>query len=375
MAPKVVLVSHWDWVLFNYRIALARHLREIGCEVLLVCPRGEHVEHLANEDFEWREWDVDRSGTKVLGEVASVTALARIYRSFGPDLVHHFTMKPNLYGTLAAALARQKRVVNTFSGLGFLFSGDRESERLRKRVEPIMRFAFKRRFAWSIVQNSEDLGFLVERGLIDQRRAELIPECVDIEVFHPPSSKSASLPITVLMAGRLLWDKGVAELINASRMLADRGVELRVLVAGEPDPGNPSSIPQGQLEEWSRSSGVEFLGMRDDMPDQLRRTDVAVLPSYHEGVPRFLLEAAASGVPIVATDIPGCRAIVEEGVNGFLVPVRDADALAMALERLAKDDELRSHMGSAGVARAENSFSERRMVEQHVELYRRLGAF
>lgn len=372
MSPKIALVSHWDWVLFNYRIALARGLRDQGCDVLLVCPRGEHHAKLAEEGFDWREWDVDRSGTEVPTEIASVVSLARIYRDFKPAVVHHFTMKPNLYGSLAAGLARVPLVVNTFSGLGFLFSSD--GMRLRRRVEPVMRFAFKRRSAWSIVQNSEDLGFLVKRGLIDERRVELIPECVDVDVFYPSAERGPTEPVRIVMAGRLLWDKGVAELVEAARILADRGVAARFLIAGEPDPGNPSSIPQHQIDAWAQADNIEFLGMRDDMPELLRESDIAALPSYHEGVPRFLLEAAATGLPIVASDIPGCRAIVREGANGKLVPTKDAPALASAFEELILDEALRKKMGRAGVEVADASFSERKMVERHIDLYERLGA-
>jgi glycosyltransferase involved in cell wall biosynthesis len=198
---------------------------------------------------------------------------------------------------------------------------------------------------------------------------------VDTKKFRPNHEfllNNHEHPIVVLMAARLLWDKGVREFVEAARVLKARGLQVEFWLAGKPDNGNPMCVPEEFLKEWREEGLVNWLGHRDDMPNLLQQVDIAVLPSYHEGVPRFLLEAAACGLPLVATDIEGCRVVVREGVNGFLVPPRNPTALADALERLLQDPSLRRRMGQASRHIAEVEFDERKVLAKWLALYERV---
>lgn len=244
---------------------------------------------------------------------------------------------------------------------------------LRAGVLPLLRRALDSPSVLVVFQNEADRARCVGAGLVPPERARLIPGTgVDVKRFAPGEARRNGTPV-VLFAGRLLWDKGVAEYVAAAERLAAKGVRARFLVAGEPDPGNPRSIPAERVGRWSRDGLVEFLGRCEEMAALLRRVDVAVLPSYHEGVPLFLLEAAASGLPIVATDIPGCRMVLEPGDNGLLVPPRDPEALAAALERVLVDENLRAVMGRASRKIAESRFDQRSILDAYEKLYREMG--
>jgi glycosyltransferase involved in cell wall biosynthesis len=373
-APKVALVAHWDWVLTNFRLPLARALAEAGCEVVFVSPVGTFTHRFAEAGFEHIPWDVERRGMNPVSERASIAALTAIYRQQRPALAHHFTVKPNLYGSLAARRAGVPAVINTFTGLGYLFSPGLRQRVMLAAARPLLRRALRHPRHWTVVLSPEDLDGLRAHGLIDQERVRVIVgDGVDLEQFSPPSHARPAGPPTVLLAARLLRDKGVGEYVQAARDLADEGVDARFLIAGETDPGNPATLLPSQLERWSREGVVELLGHRSDMPELLRRVDIAVLPSYHEGVSRFLLEAAASGAALVATDIPGCRVAVREGRNGFLVPVRDVAQLTDRLRRLLTDEPLRTSFGQASRELAVAEFDERVVLDQYLALYRDLS--
>jgi glycosyltransferase involved in cell wall biosynthesis len=367
---RVALVAHWDWVLYNFRLPLARRLRELGAEVTFVSPPGEYVERLGAAGLRWLPWAVSRRSLNPLTEAAAVARLVRLYRRERFTAVQHFTVKPILYGSLAAQAVGIPRVVNTFTGLGFLFSDGATPRLLRVAVFPLLRRLLHGRRVVTVVQNEQDRDRLLRARLVPACGCRLIPGSgVDVDRFAPGPGPDG-VPVA-LLAARLLWDKGIAEFVEAARRLRATGTAGRFLVAGAPDPGNPRSIPEAQFARWAEEGAVEFLGRRDDMPSLLRQVHVAVLPSsYYEGVPRFLLEAAAAGLPLVASDIPGCRAVVEEGVNGFLVPPRDPTALTGALERLLRDEALRGAMGRASRAMAVERFDERLILAQYEALYR-----
>jgi len=330
-----------------------------------------------------------------VSELAAVWRLARIYRAERPVLVHHFTVKPIIYGTLAARLAARAptptrsglgksdgprpHVINTLSGLGFLFSDQRSARVLRAVLLPALRYCLHGRDAWTVVLNPEDKSACVRLGLCDAGRLATMQSAMGVDVFvfspdgRPESADGVRVPV-VLMACRLLWDKGAAEFVDAARLLREAGVVAEFWMAGAPDPGNPRCIPQTVVDGWAREGVIRWLGHRDDMPELLRQADIAVLPSYHEGLPMSLLEAAATGLPLVATDIPGCRPIVKDGENGFLVPIRNAAALAAAVARLIRDPSLRRRMGRASREIAEREFAESVVLGQWVSLYRKVLA-
>jgi glycosyltransferase involved in cell wall biosynthesis len=373
---KVLIVAHWDWVLYNFRLPLARALREKGFEVVFVCPYGEYVPKLKEEGFRWIHWAIVRRSLNPVRELIAILHLASIYQREQPQIVHHFTIKPNFYGSIAALLARRDKVINTFTGLGFLFSEHPLAIGLRSSVLPLAKLAFRASKGWSVFQNRQDLETCLRLRLVLPERVVVIDGSgIDTRKFHPNHDSppdNHEHPTVVLMAARLLWDKGVREFVEAARVLKARGLQVEFWLAGKPDNGNPMCVPEEFLKEWQEEGVINWLGHRDDMPNLLQQVDIAVLPSYHEGVPRFLLEAAACGLPLVATDIEGCRVVVREGVNGFLVPPRNPTALADALERLLQDPSLRRRMGQASRHIAEVEFDERKVLAKWLALYERV---
>jgi glycosyltransferase involved in cell wall biosynthesis len=373
---KVLMVAHWDWVLYNFRLPLARALREKGFEVVFACPYGEYVPKLKEEGFRWIHWAIVRRSLNPVRELIAILHLASIYQREQPQIVHHFTIKPNFYGSIAALLARRDKVINTFTGLGFLFSEHPLAIGLRSSVLPLAKLAFRASKGWSVFQNRQDLETCLRLRLVLPERVVVIDGSgIDTRKFHPNHDSppdNHEHPTVVLMAARLLWDKGVREFVEAARVLKARGLQVEFWLAGKPDNGNPMCVPEEFLKEWREEGLINWLGHRDDMPNLLQQVDIAVLPSYHEGVPRFLLEAAACGLPLVATDIEGCRVVVREGVNGFLVPPRNPTALADALERLLQDPSLRRRMGQASRHIAEVEFDERKVLAKWLALYERV---
>jgi len=374
---KVLMVAHWDWVLYNFRLPLARALREKGFEVVFVCPYGEYVPKLKEEGFRWIHWAIVRRSLNPVRELIAILHLASIYQREQPQIVHHFTIKPNFYGSIAALLARRDKVINTFTGLGFLFSEHPLAIGLRSSVLPLAKLAFRASKGWSVFQNRQDLETCLRLRLVLPERVVVIDGSgVDTRKFHPNHDSppdNNEHPTIVLMAARLLWDKGVREFVEAARVLKARGLQVEFWLAGKPDNGNPMCVPEEFLKKWQEEGLINWLGHRDDMPNLLQQVDIAVLPtSYHEGVPRFLLEAAACGLPLVATDIEGCRVVVRDGVNGFLVPVKDPYALADAIETLIKKPELRRQMGIASRKIVEAEFDERIILNKWLALYDRV---
>jgi glycosyltransferase involved in cell wall biosynthesis/peptidoglycan/xylan/chitin deacetylase (PgdA/CDA1 family) len=369
---QAMLVANTGWYLYNFRRGLIRQLRGQGLDVTAVCPRDPYVERLCEEGVRWLEWRIDRASMNPLGNVAAVLSLARIYRRQSPQLVHHFTVKAILYGTLAARLAGVRCIVNSVTGLGHVFLSQKLAARL-------IRPAIRRWYVWALTtsgvrtlfQNRDDLATLAETApeLID--RAVLTRGSgVDLERFAPRTDQRAEgHGKCVLFAGRLLHEKGIREFVEASRMCRDRGIDARWLVCGSADPGNPSSVDRPTLRRWQTETFVEFLGHIDPLESRLAEADIVVLPSYREGTPRALLEAAAMGKPIVASDVPGCREVVVDGENGLLVPPRDPQALADAVTRLLGDEALRAAMGHAGRQRMVADFDERQVVAQMVRVY------
>jgi glycosyltransferase involved in cell wall biosynthesis len=285
-------------------------------------------------------------------------------------VVHHVAIKPVLYGSFAAKLARVPAVINAVPGLGYTFLRGGWKGRLTQwLVQGAYRFAFSGRRTFVIFQNPDDRQLWQARGVGAADRTLLIRGSgVDLREFSATDDDAD--PPLFLLASRLLWDKGVREFVDAARTLA--GLHARFALAGAPDAQSPNAVPVAQVEAWVAEGVVEWWGHQTDMPRVLASASVVVLPSYREGVPKVLIEAAASGRAIIATDVPGCREVVLDGENGLLVPAKDAAALAAAMRRLAADRALRAKMGRRGRAIAEASFSIEQVVAQTLALYARV---
>lgn len=373
---RIAFVSHWDWVLYNFRLPLAKALTKLGCEVVFVCPFGEYVRHLQKAGFSCVHWSIVRQSINPIRELGSILHLIYLYRREGFDAVHHFTIKPILYGCLAARVSGVPFVFNLFSGLGYLFSSAIKARLVRACIMPFLRYALRHPQSYTQFQTGEDREYFVQAGLVKSEHTQVIDGSgVDTNLFRPlPGNAQLNGTPAILMATRLLWDKGVKELVDSARDLKTRGVAARIWIAGDSDSGNPNAIPQEVLRLWQNEGVVEFLGQRSDMVNLLQSASIAVLPTkYNEGVPRFLLEAAAAGLPIIATDIGGCRVVVRHNENGFIIPPGDMGALTGAMARLIMNSGLRDEMGKASRKIAVEQFDEALILAEYVDLYRRVG--
>ncbi len=372
---KVIFFANTEWYLYNFRLPLAEELRGLGVEVVFVSPPGPYGEKLRAAGFRWLPLSLDRRSLNPIKEAGVILRLAAIYRRERPDLVHHFTIKSVIQGSLAARLSRVRRRVNAVAGMGYIFvSDDLRAKLLRLPVTWALRLALGGRAARTIFQNPDDLDLCVRRNIAPAASARLIlGSGVDTEKFRPERLVGSDRRPRVLMATRLLWDKGVGGFVKAARRVQAEGIDAEFLLAGAPDPGNPKSVQPSQLEQWRAAGAVVILGHRDDMSALLPTVDLVVLPSaYAEGVPRILLEAAASGLAIVTTDMPGCREIVEHGLNGLIVPTGDANALAAAISSLLIRPDERARMGAAGRRKAVEQFDERLVLQRTCDVYREL---
>ena len=363
-----------DWYFCLHRLPIARAARDAGFKVMVATQVKDHAQLIEREGFQLIPMKWTRRSMNPYRALSEVHQIAGIYRKYKPDLVHQIALKPSLYGSIAGIVTGVSPIVNNLAGLGQAFtSGGVFAALVRSGLVNAFRLLFRRAGTCTIVENSDDWRFLVTRVGLDKRTVALIRGIgVDVDLFQPRPENAQQTP-TVTLVSRMLWPKGVGELVEATRILRGRGRQIKVQLVGIPDTSSRVAIQQEQLLKWQSEGIVEWLGYREDVPELWRHSHIAVLPSYYrEGIPRSLLEAAASGRAIVTTDMPGCREIVRNGYNGLLVPPRDPVAIADALEQLLDDAELRQRMGRAGRELVENEFAEEHVVAQTLSVYRKL---
>jgi glycosyltransferase involved in cell wall biosynthesis len=348
-------------------------------EVGIVCPFDKYVSELEQLGARWIDWPLNRRSMSPLAEAAAVRLLRRIYVAERPDLIHHFTVKPILYGTLAAKRADVPRIVNSVTGLGYAFT-------IPNVLPRWIQFILEYWYSWSVAgpgvrsiyQNTDDVAHLSAMRPLTSAYASLANGSgVDIQRFAPDidATDSPRKRPCVLFAGRLLYGKGIREFVQAAQLLRDRGSAARFVVCGSPDPGNPSSANCIELEQWRREGVVEFVGHVEQMETRLKGVDIFALPSYYrEGQPRSLIEAAAAGKPSVTCDVAGCRDVVVSGRTGLVIPPRDTLALANAIQSLLDDGQMRKAMGLAARQRAVEMYDERQVVSQIINVYSELSS-
>lgn len=364
---KILFFITEDWFVCSHWLPLIDAAKHAGFEVLVVTRTDRHAEKIQQHGARVIPFGISRRGSNLFREFSTVVRLARIYRRERPDIVHHVAMKPMLYGSFVAHLTRIPHTLNWVSGMGWLFvSNNRRAKILQVAVRKMLGLLL--RGTSVIVENRDDQAIISSLG-VAARHIHLVRGAgVDTSVYAP-SPEPDGVPLVVLPA-RMLWDKGVEEFVDAARLLRQRGVQARFVLVGEPDAENPASVPELQLVAWQKEGAVEWWGRREDMPQVLAQSHIVCLPSYREGLPKSLLEAASCARPIVTTDVPGCREIVRDGDNGLLVEARNATALADALARLIADPQLRLRMGQRGRERVLQEFSQEMIVAQVLALYR-----
>lgn len=372
-APRVCFVITEDWYFWSHRRILAQHLVQRGCRVDLVTNLGKLESQIRAMGVIPHSIGMRRSGKNPFSEANVVGRMARLFREQKPDIVHLVGMKPIVYGSIAARMAKVPATVCAVAGLGWLFTPGNPIKLLaRLMVQQYFRIMLgHRKDVRFIVQNEHHKRTLLQRRMADEQQVDLVAGAgVNVSRFGY-TSESKETP-TVLTHGRMLWDKGIGELVHAARLIKKHEIVCNFVLVGDPDPANPASIPKQQLEKWHSQGIVEWHGRREDIPELLSKAHIACLPSHHEGFPLSLVEASACGRPIVTTDIPGCRDVVEDGKTGLLVPTKSPDQLALALAKLILNSEMRQEMGRRGRQRAVERMSCETVNRQTYECYERV---
>ena len=368
---KLLFVVTEDWYFVSHRLALAAAAQAAGFEVVVATRVGRHGEAIRAAGLRLVPFGLARTYGNPIREIL---ALVRLYRRERPDIVHHVALKPIMYGAVAARLARVPAQVNAVVGLGWLFTSAKGVMRL---IRPAARWTLalllRTRSSLTIVQNPDDRALLIRSHLPESRIRLIRGAGVDTRVFAPAPEPAG--PVCVVLAARMLWDKGVGEFVEAARLIRQAGIQARFALVGDPDNDNPASVPEATLRSWHGQDGIEWWGRRDDMPSVYHAAHIACLPSYYrEGLPKVLLEAAACGRPLITTDAPGCREVVQDGDNGILVTPRDAQSLARAIGKLIEDEKLRRTMGKRGREIILKDFSSELVVRETLGIYRELVA-
>lgn len=374
ISPKgtLLFLITQDWSIFTHRIDLVRQAQKAGYQVAVMCHVNAHREALIAEGVDLYSWkSISRGGVNPFRELASLWEIYKVYKKIKPDIVYQVSLKPVLYGSLAAWCAGCGKVVNLLGGLGFLFMHHSWWVRcLRQGVLSFLKILLSRKGTYLVVQNRDD-----ERELnscLVPARTFLIPGSgVNLKRFRIGSRSHC--PPRVIMVARLLKDKGVREFLEAARLLKKQGINGDFFCAGEIDPANPSSLTENDLAFWKTQNVVTFLGGEKDISSLLETMDIGVLPSYREGLPKVLLEYGAAGLPLVATDVPGCRDVVVPSQTGFLVPPQNSEALAQALLSLMEDKKLRQEMGNASRNRIEELYSDTIINQAFLDLFETLN--
>lgn len=374
--PSVLFAVTEDWYFWSHRKPLAEFLQRQGCVVTVATRFNRFGQRLREIGFGCIAVPFERSLRHPARDLRAVFSLWRAIRRTQPDIVHLVSLKPILLSALALVCERRTRFVAAFTGMGYLFSSsDRRAHWYRRGVVAILRLLLRRSACWIIVQNEDDRALLQAERLGNPARTILIRGVgVDIETFSYREAVADGPPVVVLPA-RLIRDKGIEEFVTAARELKQRAVSVRCVLAGADDPDNPATIPRATIDAWVAEGLVEWWGHRDDMPAVYHAADIVCLPSYREGLPKVLIEAAACGRPLIATDVAGCREVCRDGVNGTLVPPRSVAALTAAIAELVAAPELRRRYGRAGRELIEAEFSLEQIGRETLAAYARiLGA-
>ena len=370
---KIILFANTDWYLYNFRRALADAIKAEGHQVILVSPAGKYSSRFVEQGYDWRELDFSGGSKSIFDQYRLFRDIRKLYSQEKPDLVHHFTIKCVLFGGLASRLQKIP-AIQAITGLGHIFTNSSLiTTIIRQPVKALYRFVCRHNLASVIFQNEEDMEFFINAGLVDKDKAVLIRGSgADCDKFCPSDQPRESGPCRLLFASRLLKEKGVWGLVDAVKQLRSENKEVELLLAGEIFPENPSSLTAQEVEDISRIDGVTVLGHVDDMPELFRKVDIVGLPSsYKEGTPRVLLEAGASGKPLIATDIAGCRGVVIPDENGELVPVGDVRALKNAIIKLL-DTKLQKCYGKRSREIIVAQFDEKIVIKRTLDLYKNM---
>ncbi|MBY0280592.1 MAG: glycosyltransferase family 4 protein [Alphaproteobacteria bacterium] len=362
---KLLYLVANDRYFCSHRLSLALAAKEQDYDVYVATPAlGDH-EKIINADLKFIPLPFQRGGMNPFKELKTIYQIWKLYQNIRPDIVHHVAIKPVLYGTIAAFFSRVPLIINAVAGLGHIFANN---SWLKTPLKIAMRSLLSLKNVQIIVQNPED--FEEIKSLTQKDNIHLLLGAgVNLKEFYPIEESKAP-PFKIIHVSRLLWSKGIKELVEAGKILKRQGHNIIIQIVGEPDLENPDAIPAEVLQEWHNNNLIEWLGHRVDIANLYQQAHIACLASYYrEGIPKSLIEAAACGKSIITCDMPGCRIIVEHNKNGYLISPRDSEALANAILNLISDDKLRQQMGHQSRAHAESAFGEEKIHKETIKLY------
>lgn len=370
LKKRLLIVTNVDWFLISHRLILAKAAKSAGWDVYVACEDTGRAGEIAVEGVQYVPFSFSRSGTNILEEIKLLAKFKRLYKEIKPDVVHQITIKPVVYGSIAAEMEKIPGVVNAISGLGYMFTQGREGL-MQRVIFGLMKFGVRRKGVAFIFQNNEDKHVLEKYRVFDERNSTYLIKGsgVNLEKFSFQPLPDSEV-IKILLPCRMLWDKGVKELRETSDILKSKYQHrIQFVLVGMADNDNRAGVPESYMTDWEDGDYVVWKGHQIDMAPFYKDCHIVVLPSYREGLPKTLIEACAIGRPIVTTDAIGCKDCVDEGVNGFKVPVKNSAALANAIEKLINDKDLMERMGVAGRRKAEREFDEKDVIKTHLEIY------
>jgi glycosyltransferase involved in cell wall biosynthesis len=369
MEEKILIFLNSSWNLVNFRAGLVRVLISKGYEVVAVTPKDEFTTSLSHLGCRHIHLPMDSKGISPAKDILMLYRIFKLLRSENPDVLLGYTIKPNIYGSIAASVL-QIPTINNISGLGTTFI---RGGLLKILVRMLYRFALRKSYK-VFFQNNDDRKLFISNKLVSSPSTALLPGSgIDLKFFLPLSLPNKPR-IRFLLVARMIWDKGVGEFVQAARILNQRGIDAEFCLLGFLDVQNPTAISRKQMDEWTAEGVVNYLGVSDSVCEEIALADCVVLPSYREGTPRTLLEAAAMARPIVTTDTAGCREVVDDGINGFLCRVRDGADLAIKMERIVNmSPKERETMGMRGREKVERQFDEKIVINKYLEVIEDIG--
>lgn len=378
MEHHICLVANTSWYIYNFRLPLVRQILSSGYSLTIIAPRDSYTPFLESEGVVFCNWDVTRNSINPITELLSIIHLTSLYKSLTPSLVHHFTIKACLYGTIAAKIARIYCVVNAVTGLGHMFLGVRKRNRLLRRVtKPLYKATLNARRSTVVFQNASDLERLVDLGITSSSQALLIKGSgIDIQYFSPSLDNSGRYheTISLLFPSRLTKEKGIVELVEACKRLWSQNFRFNLLIAGTLELGNRSTISHDYMQYLNSLPNIHFLGHIADMPSLYESADIVILPSWREGLSRALIEAASMERPIITTDVPGCLDVVDHGETGLLVPQNDEHSLALAITLLLNNPSLARSLGKSARRKVVKHFQVSHINQATINQYQHLLA-
>jgi glycosyltransferase involved in cell wall biosynthesis len=373
LKSKILFVTNVDWFFISHRLVIAEEAQKRGFEVIVAAEDTGRSQEIRDKGIQFINLSFSRSGTNPFKEFKTLLNFFKLYDNIKPDIVHHITLKPVIYGSIIAKFLNIRGVVNAISGLGYNFTKGRESF-LQKGMLFVMKFGFNRKNLIVVFQNKNDEYELTNYGIINPSNCVVIirGSGVDVEKYYesdfPPFDR-----IKILLPSRMLWDKGVKELREASNILKVKyNNKVQFILSGLADEDNKAGVPESYLKDWEDGTYVNWIGYQKNMVEIYQDSHIVVLPSYREGMPKSLLEACAIGRAVVTTNAIGCKECVDEGFNGFKVPVYSSKELANVLEKLIINHELIKQMGHNSRFKAVKEFDVKNVIEKHLEIYNSL---